>query len=85
MLVYAHHLPVRRDTVRLFPVDEQPEVISQAPLRVGQPILLRNVEGSMMTFPPVINEQVEFAGALGLICAFRAAVAITKPGAAETL
>jgi len=48
-------------------------------------ILLRNVEGSMMTFPPVINEQVEFAGALGLICAFRAAVAITKPGAAETL
>ena len=46
-------------------------------------ILLRNAEGSMMLQAPVINEQVEFAGALGLICAFRAAVAIAKPGAEE--
>ena len=46
-------------------------------------ILLRNVEGSMMTFPPAINEQVEFAGGLGLICAFRAAVAVVKPGASD--
>ena len=43
-------------------------------------ILLRNVEGSVMTFPPPIDEKVEFAGALALICAFRAAVAVTKPG-----
>lgn len=48
-------------------------------------ILLRNVEGSMMTFPPNINEQVEFAGGLGLICAFRAAVAVAKPGASDKL
>jgi hypothetical protein len=44
-------------------------------------ILLRNIEGGMMTFPPVLDEKVEFAGALGLICAFRAVVAVTKPGA----
>ena len=43
-------------------------------------ILLRNVEGSVMTFPPAIDEKVEFAGALALICAFRAAVAVVKPG-----
>ena len=43
-------------------------------------ILLRNVEGSVMTFPPPIDEKVEFAGALALICAFRAAVAVAKPG-----
>jgi hypothetical protein len=43
-------------------------------------ILLRNVEGSMMIVAPVVDEQVAFAGGLGLICAFRAAVAITKPG-----
>ena len=48
-------------------------------------ILLRNAEGSMMLQAPVINEQVEFAGALGLICAFRAAVAIAKPGASDEL
>jgi hypothetical protein len=43
-------------------------------------ILLRNIEGSIMIQAPVINEQVEFAGALGLICAFRGAVAFAKPG-----
>ena len=43
-------------------------------------ILLRNFEGRMMIQAPIINEQVAFAGGLGLICAFRAAVAITKPG-----
>ena len=48
-------------------------------------ILLRNVEGNMMTFPPALNEQVEFAGGLGLICAFRAAVAVAKPGAGDKL
>ena len=48
-------------------------------------ILLRNVEGSMMTFPPNINEQVEFVGGLGLICAFRAAVAVAKPGSSDKL
>ena len=48
-------------------------------------ILLRNAEGSMMLQAPVINEQVEFAGALGLICAFRAAVAIAKPGASDKI
>lgn len=47
-------------------------------------ILLRNMEGNLMTFPPAINEQVEFAGGLGLICAFRAAVAAFKPGAADS-
>lgn len=43
-------------------------------------ILLRNLEGSAMIVAPALNEQVAFAGGLGLICAFRAAVAITKPG-----
>ena len=43
-------------------------------------VLLRNLEGGIMVFPPVINQEVEFAGALGIICAIRALVAFTgKP------
>ena len=44
-------------------------------------ILLRNVEGSAMIVAPALDEKVAFAGGLGLICAFRALVAVTKPGA----
>jgi hypothetical protein len=43
-------------------------------------ILLRNVEGSVMIVAPALDEKVAFAGGLGLICAFRALVAATKPG-----
>ena len=43
-------------------------------------ILLRNVEGSAMIAAPALDEKVAFAGGLGLICAFRALVAATKPG-----
>ena len=43
-------------------------------------ILLRNVEGSAMIVAPALDEKVAFAGGLGLICAFRALVAATKPG-----
>ena len=43
-------------------------------------ILLRNVEGSAMIVAPALDEKVASAGGLGLICAFRALVAATKPG-----
>ena len=43
-------------------------------------ILLRNAEGSAMVVAPALDEKVAFAGGLGLICAFRALVAVTKPG-----
>ena len=43
-------------------------------------ILLRNAEGSAMVVAPALDEKVAFAGGLGLICAFRALVAATKPG-----
>jgi hypothetical protein len=36
-----------------------------------------------MTVPPAIDESVVFAGGLGLICAFRALVAATRPGAGD--
>lgn len=43
LLLYADHLPMRRDTVRLFPDDEQAVGPSQTQLQVGKPLLLRNV------------------------------------------
>ena len=33
-----------------------------------------------MVVAPALDEKVAFAGGLGLICAFRALVAATKPG-----